>query len=126
MQLLAIVQPHMESAPIQRDLGYGAAIQLRHGPLLEPVAIADKVFDRHRLGGRKTVQLAIAREAQSPLWVRKVRSLGSGAQEHATRHVTLPELHGVAEDPHFHVSGAQMCGGTEPIRPGADNCDLAV
>src|SRR2546425_309473 len=90
-------------------------------PLLEPEPIANEILDRHRLGVGEVMEGSIPIEPEATVGIAETRRAWARAQEHAPRHVLRPKLHRLAQDPCFHIAGAEVGGRGQSVRTCADD-----
>src|SRR5260221_406438 len=114
-ELFAVVQPEPESIRGRLDPDDAPPVQVRRDLLLKPLAVPDEVADRKRPRGRDLADLVVAPERQAPVGVADLGGGRTRAEEHALRHVPLPEFHRLPEDPGFDASGSEMRRGGQAV-----------
>ncbi len=111
------------------DLFDDPVLDLRNRPLLEPVAVAHEVVERHRTAERAAVSPLEHPERHRSLRVGDVARLPVGPEEHPLRHLA-PEGHGIAEDAGADSGLRQARCSGQAVRSGADDrdrrCAIAV
>jgi hypothetical protein len=68
--------------------------------------------------------LAECLQRQSGRRIGKIRGLAVRLEQHAGRHVLLPQLHRLAEDPIVDAPGVKVGSNREAIWAGPDHCDM--
>ena len=124
VQPLTVGEVNGEAAAHSLDTRGAPAVHARDRVALVPARVADVVRQRHGPVQAHLLLGLVVVERQRPGRIRDRRGLPRGAQEHADRHLALPELHRLAERVDVGAHVAQVGGAGETVWAGADHHDI--
>ena len=93
-----IFKPEPKVVALMLDGGHIRFVDVRHGPILEPLGIVDERLDRYRI---PLLIRGRVQEASEPILLTRIGKVCGPpvrTQEHPPRHVPAPKLQGFAED----------------------------
>ncbi len=122
--LRLVFKPEAESARGLLDFAHAPRIEIGHDLPLKPLAVAHELRARQRMRRVDLFRGEIAIQRPHALRIGDVRGRANGAHEHPFRHLLVPKLHRFAKDDALDVGRAQMGGGGQSVRAGADDGDL--